>query len=77
MDAPQSISGDAPLLEEFKICTADTVYLPEWRFFLPCSQRVVNLARLRAVTLHHILFGLVGPLLGKPPAPDCQTHRGR
>ncbi|KAL1725541.1 hypothetical protein EV714DRAFT_221126, partial [Schizophyllum commune] len=71
MDALQSISGDAPLLEEFEICTADTAYFPEWRSFLPCSQRVVNLARLRSVTLHHISFGLMGPLLVKPPAPDA------
>ncbi|KAL1659092.1 hypothetical protein GGF50DRAFT_107985, partial [Schizophyllum commune] len=71
MDALQSISGDAPLLEEFEICTADTAYFPEWRSFLPCSQRVVNLTRLRSVTLHHISFGLMGPLLVKPPVPDA------
>ena len=64
-------AGDAPLLEEFEICTADTAYFPEWRSFLPCSQRVVNLARLRSVTLHHISLGLMGPLLVKPPGPDA------
>ncbi|KAL1741329.1 hypothetical protein HDZ31DRAFT_45674 [Schizophyllum fasciatum] len=63
MDALQSISGDAPLLEEFEVCTAEAAYFPEWRSFLPCSHGPVDLPRLRSVTLHHISFGLMGPLL--------------
>lgn len=74
MDALQSISGDAPLLEEFEMCTADTAYFPtDWRPFMPCSVGHLNLPRLRSVNLHHIAFGLMSPLLVKSPSHDEQV----
>lgn len=55
--------GDAPLLREFEISCAETIYATEWAW-LPCSPSTTSLAltQLESLMLHHVPFKWSSPI---------------
>ncbi|TFK25352.1 hypothetical protein FA15DRAFT_703763 [Coprinopsis marcescibilis] len=64
MGALKSINGDAPLLKEFEVSSAEAGFYVEWPW-LPNSGEgtVVCLPKLRSVTLQHTPFKWSSPML--------------
>ncbi|KAF8219338.1 hypothetical protein L208DRAFT_1418372 [Tricholoma matsutake] len=64
MGALKSISGDAPLLREFEVSSADPAFYPEWQWLPNASASdPLVLPNLRTLTLQHTPFKWSSPML--------------
>ncbi|KAG6901920.1 hypothetical protein C0995_006630 [Termitomyces sp. Mi166 len=63
MSALKSISGDAPLLKEFEVSSAETAYYPEWQWLpnAPPNATLV-LPNLKTLTLQYTPFKWSSPM---------------
>ncbi|EAU81505.2 hypothetical protein CC1G_10963 [Coprinopsis cinerea okayama7 len=64
MGALKSINGDAPLLKEFEVSSAEAGFYVEWPWLPNCGDGTpVVLPKLRSVTLQHTPFKWSSPML--------------
>ncbi|KIK82749.1 hypothetical protein PAXRUDRAFT_832150 [Paxillus rubicundulus Ve08.2h10] len=63
ISALKSINGDAPMLKEFEISCAESIYATEWSW-LPCTSPSTPLAltKLESLMLHHVPFRWSSPI---------------
>ncbi|KAG9311591.1 hypothetical protein JVU11DRAFT_7800 [Chiua virens] len=63
ISALKSINGDAPLLREFEISCAESIYASEWAW-LPCASPLIplTLSQLQSLMLHHVPFKWSSPI---------------
>ncbi|KAF8548828.1 hypothetical protein OG21DRAFT_1515876 [Imleria badia] len=63
ISALKSINGEAPMLREFEISCAETIYANEWAW-LPCTtpSTPVTLSQLQSLMLHHVPFKWSSPI---------------
>lgn len=62
--ALKSIEGDAPLLREFEVSSADPAFYGDWKW-LPSmpANALCNISKLRTLTLQHVPFKWSSPML--------------
>ncbi|TEB31918.1 hypothetical protein FA13DRAFT_1709385 [Coprinellus micaceus] len=64
MGALKSINGDAPLLKEFEVSSAEAGFYVEWPWLPNCGDSAgASLPNLRSVTLQHTPFKWSSPML--------------
>ncbi|KAG2151140.1 uncharacterized protein EDB93DRAFT_1275807 [Suillus bovinus] len=63
MSALKSIAGDAPILREFEISCAETIYASEWPWIPSSSPATsMSLGKLESLMLHHVPFKWSSPI---------------